>query len=142
MLQQERGGGMPEICLKLWNYEEILCVRHATFLRFERCLSRAGAMLSNQEIAPMKKLVIALALVSLAASPALAKKYRKQVTTDPANQAAQAYAGSQAYAYAPGYNNSAGSGYPNPIYAFGQYQGADPDSFIRSQLLRDPPNLQ
>jgi hypothetical protein len=90
----------------------------------------------------MKKLVIALALVSLAASPALAKKYRKQVTADPANQAAQAYAGSQAYAYAPGYNYSAGSGYPNPVYAYGQYQGADSDPFIRLQLLRDPPNLQ
>jgi hypothetical protein len=73
----------------------------------------------------------------------LAKKYHKQVTTDPADQVAdQGYAGSQAYAYAPGYNGSAGASYPNPVYAYGQYQGADPDPNIRLQLLRDPPNLQ
>jgi hypothetical protein len=91
----------------------------------------------------MKKLVIALALASLVASPALAKKYHKQVTTDASDQVAdQGYAGNQAYAYAPGYNGSVGTSYPNPVYAYGQYQGADPDPNIRLQLLRDPPNLQ
>jgi hypothetical protein len=85
----------------------------------------------------MKKLVIALALVSLAASPALAKKYHKRVIADPAYQAAD-----QAYAYAPDHTYDASPGISQPVYAFGQYQGADPDPFIRLQLLRDPPTIQ
>ena len=27
-----------------------------------------------------------------------------------------------------------------PIWRYGRYQGNDPDNFIRSQLMRDPPN--
>ena len=26
-----------------------------------------------------------------------------------------------------------------PVFAYGEYQGADPDPFIRQQLMRDPP---
>jgi hypothetical protein len=82
----------------------------------------------------MKKLMIALAAVTLAASPALAKKYHKPVAADPAYQAAD-----QAYAYAPDRANGAGSEYSEPVYAYGAYQGTDPDPFIRLQLQRDPP---
>jgi hypothetical protein len=84
----------------------------------------------------MKKLIITLAVVTVAASPALAKKYQKRVTTNPDMQAYQSDPAYQAYAYQPG------QGYSNSVYAFGQYQGADPDSFIRLQLLRDPPTVQ
>jgi len=81
----------------------------------------------------MKKLALALAIVVLATSPALAKKYHKR-TTDEVNEqmARQAYASVGDHAY-----NS-----PYAVYAFGQYQGTDPDPFIRLQLLRDPPSIQ
>jgi opacity protein-like surface antigen len=86
----------------------------------------------------MKKFVIALAAVMLAASPALAKKYHKPVATDPAYQAAD-----QAYAYVPDATSSIGSRHSDAVYAAGQYLGADPDPFIRQQLMRDPSsNLQ
>jgi hypothetical protein len=80
----------------------------------------------------MTKLFLALAVVLLATSPALAKKHQKPMTADPNNEA------SLAYAYVPErtYN------YPTAVYAFGQYQGADPDPFIRQQLMRDPPSIQ
>jgi len=69
----------------------------------------------------------------LATSPALAKKYHKR-TTDGVNEqmAYQAYASEVGQIYDS----------PNAVYAFGQYQGADPDPFIRLQLLRDPPRIQ
>ena len=87
----------------------------------------------------MKKLAIALAMAALAAAPASAKdkhpqKGGMQTTGDQANDA---------YAYAPGDQAQLpGQDTPQSVYAFGRYQGADPDSFIRLQLLRDPPNLQ
>ena len=72
-----------------------------------------------------KKMVLATAaLALLVASPAFAASARKSA----AKQDAQS-----AYAQAP---RAAVS--PNPVYSADQeYLGADPDPFIRSQLLRD-----
>jgi hypothetical protein len=87
----------------------------------------------------MKKLVMALAITALAVSPAFAKKYRqtqKSMTPDQVD----IVEGSSAYAYVPGEQGpAAGRDDPNAVYAYGQYQGSDPDSFIRLQLFRDPP---
>lgn len=80
----------------------------------------------------MTKLFLALTVVLLATSPALAKKHQKPMSTDPNNAAYLAYA------QAPEHSHN----YPNAVYAFGQYQGADPDPFIRQQLMRDPPSIQ
>jgi hypothetical protein len=91
----------------------------------------------------MKKLMIALAAVAVAASPALAKKYHQQATTDPDQQTMQvddlAY---QSYDYVPSQTDTLGLETSPPVYAFGLYQGADPDPFIRLQLFRDPPRIQ
>ncbi len=88
----------------------------------------------------MKKLAIALAITVLAASPAFAKskhpqKDMTQTVGDPAD----------AYAYVPANQSQPrlrGEDTPQSVYAFGLYQGADPDPFIRQQLLRDPPRIQ
>lgn len=65
----------------------------------------------------MKKLMTALALATLAASPAFAKATHKHVL-------------------------SADTGYsvrdPNAVVAYGQIVGRDPDPNIRFQLMRDP----
>jgi hypothetical protein len=83
----------------------------------------------------MKKLMTALALTALAATPALADTYHTRSTTGTPMWSADQQ-GSGAYAYAPGTAlNSRG-----PVFANGQYQGSDPDPFIRQQLRRDPPN--
>ena len=81
---------------------------------------------------PMKKLIISLALVSLAASPAFAKNSRKRMTTAPCQQD-QTYPANQAYACAPN------GGYSAAVYVDGDYQDMDPDSFIRLQLSGDTP---
>jgi hypothetical protein len=57
-----------------------------------------------------------------------------------------AFNGYDAYAAAPqdlyGGTSVRGPAFgPGPVYAYGRYQGSDPDSFIRLQLRRDPPNL-
>jgi hypothetical protein len=91
----------------------------------------------------MMKLIIALAVVALTASPALAKKYHKRVATDPAWQADQSGDfGYQAYALVPSRGYLPGQVNSTAVYAFGEHQGADPDAFIRLQLLRDPPRIQ
>jgi opacity protein-like surface antigen len=86
----------------------------------------------------MKKFVIVLAAAMLAASPALAKKYRMPLASGPTYQTTdQGYA---AYAYAPERASRIEAGHTDAVYADGQYLGADPDLFIRQQLLRDPPS--
>lgn len=80
----------------------------------------------------MKTFILALTVVVLATSPALAKKRQKQLTQPEQQIAYQAYASADHNGYANSY----------AVYAFGQYQGADPDPFIRLQLLRDPPSIQ
>ena len=79
----------------------------------------------------MKKLVMGLALAAMATTPALAQSYEsggsRASATDP---------GYGPYAYsAPSVMSDAGG-----VYAYGHFQGNDPDSFIRGQLLRDPPS--
>jgi len=87
----------------------------------------------------MKKLAIALAIAALAVSPAFAKtKHPQKSATPTAGDPA-----GEAYAYEPnGQAKLPGQDTPQSVYAYGQYQGADPDSFIRLQLLRDPPTVQ
>jgi hypothetical protein len=94
----------------------------------------------KQEIPAMKKLAIAFAITALAVSPALAKtkhqqKDLTQTTSDPPGEAA--------YAYAPGDQpQMQGRSATISVYAYGRYQGADPDPNIRFQLFRDPPTIQ
>jgi opacity protein-like surface antigen len=84
----------------------------------------------------MKKILIALTLAAVAASPALAQKNQnKQQMAD--NPEAYAY---QAYAWVPTENGSKAQ--TQEVWLNGEYLGADPDPFIRSQLLRDPPSHQ
>jgi hypothetical protein len=93
----------------------------------------------EQGRSPMKKLVTALAIAVLAVAPAFAKKYRQTQTSMPPDNTSLVQ-GSDAYAYVPGDQGPmVGRGDPNAVYAYGQYQGSDPDPFIRSQLYRDPP---
>lgn len=99
----------------------------------------------------MKKLTIGLALVAMTAVPALAAPvmtqmrdgHRVVVSSQPrADVDVYAEGGvmvpgaeaNEAYAYAPA-PMIAGS---PPVFAFGEYQGADPDPFIRHSLQRDP----
>jgi hypothetical protein len=67
----------------------------------------------------MKKLLLAVALTAVAASPAFAARHHRATTNDPANQA---------YASAPG---------SDVVIDNGRVIGADPDPFIRGQLLRE-----
>jgi len=83
----------------------------------------------------MKKLAIALAIAALAVSPAVAKSKHPQKSSTSSSDPADAYA------YAPNGQTPA-MDTPQSVYAYGQYQGADPDPFIRSQLQRDPPTVQ
>ena len=88
----------------------------------------------------MKKLAIALAITTLAITPAFAKSKHSQKST---TQTTGDPSGSDAYAYAPAdQSQMRGHDVSQTVYAFGQYQGADPDPNIRLQLLRDPPTLQ
>jgi hypothetical protein len=65
----------------------------------------------------MKKLMTALALATLAASPALAKTTHKHVLTTDTGYSVRD---------------------PNAVVAYGQIVGRDPDLNIRFQLMRDP----
>jgi opacity protein-like surface antigen len=67
----------------------------------------------------MKKLLLAVALAAVAASPAFAARHHRATTDDPANQA---------YASAPA---------SDVVIDNGRVIGADPDPFIRGQLLRE-----
>jgi hypothetical protein len=131
---QERVGHVQKLCLRLWNKKIIRSMRDL----FPLCALQSGrATLLNQEIAPMKKFVIVLAAATLAASPTLAKKYRMPLASGPIYQTTdQGYA---AYAYAPERASRIGAVQTDAVYAEGQYLGADPDPFIRQQLLQDPP---
>ena len=87
----------------------------------------------------MKKLVIALALTSLAASPTMAKQYHRTFTQlDNSSDEAM-----QSYAFAPpsGPIHSDGSiatADPDNVIVDGKVVGRDPDPNIRIQLYRDP----
>jgi opacity protein-like surface antigen len=85
----------------------------------------------------MKKILIALTLAAVAASPALAQKNQKKQQQMADNPEAYAY---QAYAWVPTDNGSKAK--TEEVWLNGEYLGADPDPFIRSQLLRDPPSHQ
>lgn len=85
----------------------------------------------------MKKLMMGLALTAAAAmaTPALANSGYSHVSNSSYDTA-----GYGAYAYMPGPNagpqNDTGPG-SFTVYIYGQYQGADPDPFIRGQLRRE-----
>lgn len=109
----------------------------------------------------MKKLMIGLAIAAVAV-PALSITAAQANYLSPraggpmvVDETAYGYgprAGMHAYAYAPGpaygadsYAYGVDTATPqvlgsHPVFVNGIYQGADPDPFIRSQLLRDPPN--
>lgn len=80
----------------------------------------------------MKKLLLmSVALMALAATPAFAKTHHsaKPMSADPADAS---------YATAP----ASGITAQGPaVYSFGQYAGWDPDPNIRFQLMRDPGDL-
>lgn len=96
----------------------------------------------------MKKLVLGLALAGMTAMPAFAASSTWESWNRPAaheSTARSAYVAEPSYdAYAAtpmARGNVAGPavfGAP-PVFAYGEYQGADPDPFIRQQLMRDPP---
>jgi hypothetical protein len=86
----------------------------------------------------MKKLMMGLALTALATVPAFANGNHARMSNvgndDP---------GYGAYDYAPGSAYGAFDLAPSsaPVFADGQYVGADPDPFIRGQLLRNPASI-
>lgn len=84
----------------------------------------------------MKKILIALTLAAVATSPALAKKSQKQQQMADNPDYLYAY---QAYAWVPTENGRKAR--TESVWLNGEYLGADPDPFIRSQMRRDPPDL-
>lgn len=86
----------------------------------------------------LKKLMIGVALAGLATAPALANQSMSRHRTSAAYGAYGGTPGSDAYAMDDSGAMAAG---PPPVYEDGQYQGTDPDPFIRQQLLRDPSNV-
>lgn len=95
----------------------------------------------------MRKLTIGLALVAITAVPALAgpavtqmRDGQRVVISDQAG--ADVYAegtvivpeANEAYAYAPAPMIEGSA----PVYADGEYQGADPDAAVRLQLRKNP----
>jgi hypothetical protein len=87
----------------------------------------------------MKKLVIALALVSLAASPTMAKQYHQTVAqSNNLNDEAM-----RSFAFAPPTgpiysDGSIATTDPENVIVEGKVVGRDPDPNIRFQLFRDP----
>ena len=67
----------------------------------------------------MKKYLLAATLAALVASPALAARYHRDLRSDQAMQA---------YAFVP---------QADAVVSNGKVIGADPDPFIRAQLLRE-----
>jgi len=87
----------------------------------------------------MKKLVIALALISLAASPTMAKQYHQTFAQwdNSSDEAMQSYA--LAPPTGPIYSDgSIATADPDNVIADGKVVGRDPDPNIRFQLYRDP----
>lgn len=72
----------------------------------------------------MKKYLLAATLAALVASPALAATYHRTMRNDSAMQA---------YAFVP---------QGDAVVSNGQVIGADPDPFIRAQLLREGDHTQ
>jgi hypothetical protein len=92
----------------------------------------------SQEMHPMKKLSIALAIVALAVSPAFAKTKQQQKSMAPQGDISKAQS-EDANAYALENGAYAGpSGLTPGVYQFGVYQGWDPDPSIRFELMRVP----
>jgi hypothetical protein len=87
----------------------------------------------------MKTFIIALALVCVAASPALAKKDQKQQQQQQMTDNPSDASGYEAYASVPAHKSPTAKS--QAVYLNGEYLGADPDPFIRMQLVRDPPQL-
>jgi hypothetical protein len=96
----------------------------------------------------MKKLMIGLALVTMASVPAVAnstdwrtshdqRDAQHYVVTDTTMAYAPMAQGYDAYAYAPAPEMLYG---PPPVYNSGSYQGTDPDPFVRLQLRRETPH--
>jgi hypothetical protein len=85
----------------------------------------------------MKKLMIGLALVAVAATPALAESYHSRASNNSQASvvASDSYdkTGSGAYAAAPGASTN---GMDPGVYQYGVYAGWDPDPSIRHQLQR------
>lgn len=97
----------------------------------------------------MKKLVLGLALAGMTAVPALAASTSWESWNRPAahesytRSAYVAEPGYDAYAAAPGgeYMDGPAIMGSSPVFAYGDLQGADPDPFIRQQMMRDPPSV-
>jgi len=104
----------------------------------------------------MKKLLMGAAFVALLASPAFAQSYNPDYGTGnvfnvPAAEAVGvtgSVGGPYAYAPAPSYRHAkrgtraqayapVGMGDSDTVYAYGKYQGRDPDPNVRLQLRRD-----
>jgi hypothetical protein len=85
------------------------------------------------------KLLVGLTLAAaMVATPALSATVRGYVGPSTASPMAPGYGG---YAYAPrgfGAYGYAGPMVNGPTFFSDEYQGTDPDSFIRLQLRRDP----
>jgi len=100
----------------------------------------------------MKQLMMGLVLVAATAAPAFAASSTWESWNRPAAHDRSAYThdrsmrsayvaepGHGAYAAAPGaFTGPMITGTP-PVFAYGDYQGNDPDPFIRQSLVRDPP---
>lgn len=102
----------------------------------------------------MKKLMIGAALAALLASPALAQSYNPTYGTgnstamSPSWQAQTDTVGSLSGFSPDTLSRLRGiraqalpAATDDPVYTYGRYAGADPDSNIRFQLHRDPPGL-
>jgi hypothetical protein len=86
-----------------------------------------------QEIKQMKKLLTALALATLAASPAFAASRHSHVSTTAT--ASDSYAAAEVEN---GNNSYASGNDPDVVISDGVYAGRDPDPNVRAQLRRDP----
>ena len=84
----------------------------------KQTLCWAREVITIQETIQIKKVLAALALATLAASPAFAATSHKQRTSASASYAA--------------------AHDPNVVVSDGQIVGRDPDPNIRFQLMRDP----
>ena len=96
----------------------------------------------------MKKLIVGLVLVTASAVPAFAAGSTWNSWNGPAAHDRTGYMHERsmrsAYVAEPGYGAYAAAPVgptmvgPPPVFAYGEYQGTDPDPFIRFQLRRDP----
>ncbi|MFN3659491.1 MAG: hypothetical protein ACK4UO_19775 [Pseudolabrys sp.] len=83
----------------------------------------------------MRTLMAGFALVAVTAAPALAASWNAPTH----NRSAYVEPGYDAYAAAPMMEAPVVGMASPPVFAYGDYQGNDPDPFIRQQLMRDGP---